>query len=80
MPSARKWALHEVDSHATDASKEPSMLLRIRNMWQFANLFQWIMIFGKAVKIDDNLDIEVRPYLSTPSRTFIMMAPNTQPI
>lgn len=58
MPSARKRALHEVDDNAADTPKEPSMLMRIRNMWQFANLFQWIMIFGKALKIDDNLDIE----------------------
>lgn len=60
MPSARKRALHEVDDNAVDTPKEPTMLMRIRNMWQFANLFQWIMIFGKALKIDDNLDIEVR--------------------
>lgn len=34
---------------------------RIRNMWQFANLFQFILLFGQALKLDDNLDIEVRP-------------------
>ena len=38
---------------------ERSMIERIRNMWEFANLAQWIFIFGKAVKIDENLDIEV---------------------
>lgn len=37
------------------------MLHRIRNMWQFANLFQFILLFGQALKLDDNLDIEVRP-------------------
>lgn len=36
------------------------MLDRIRNMWQFANLFQFIMLFGQALKLDDSLDIEVR--------------------
>jgi len=36
------------------------MIERIRNMWEFANLAQWIYIFGKAVKIDEDLDIEVR--------------------
>lgn len=35
------------------------MLSRIRNMWQFANLFQFIMLFGSALKLDDSLDIEV---------------------
>ncbi|KAJ9157768.1 Reticulocyte-binding protein 2 a [Pleurostoma richardsiae] len=57
MPSARKRTIHEVDGDG-DQPKEPSMLYRLRNMWQFANLFQWIMIFGKALKIDDNIDIE----------------------
>jgi hypothetical protein len=28
-------------------------------MWQFANLYQFICLFGKALKLDDNLDIEV---------------------
>lgn len=41
------------------APAERSMIERIRNMWEFANLAQWIFIFGKAVKIDENLDIEV---------------------
>lgn len=27
-------------------------------MWQFANLSQWIYIFGKAAKIDESIDIE----------------------
>jgi hypothetical protein len=39
--------------------EERSMIERIRNMWEFANLAQWIYIFGKAVKIDEDLDIEV---------------------
>lgn len=38
---------------------EPSLLERIRNMWEFANLVQYIFTFGSAVKIDDNMDIEV---------------------
>ncbi len=32
-------------------------------MWQFANLCQWIYLFGKAVKINDDIDIEVRRLL-----------------
>lgn len=39
--------------------KEQSLTDRLRNSWEFANLAQWIFIFGKAVKIDENLDIEV---------------------
>ena len=38
---------------------EPDMLSRLRNMWEFASLMQYIHLFGKIVKIDDNLDIDV---------------------
>ena len=34
------------------------MLERLRNMWQFANLCQWLLIFGGAVKAD-SYEIEV---------------------
>lgn len=44
---------------APEPPKEPTMLERIRAMWEFANLSQWIFTFGRAVKIDENLDIEV---------------------
>jgi hypothetical protein len=57
MASSRKRGRQEME--AAEASKELSLLERIRNMWQFANLNQWIFIFGRAVKIDENLDIEV---------------------
>jgi hypothetical protein len=33
-------------------------LHRLRNMWEFANLCQWIYLFGKVAKIDDAIDIE----------------------
>lgn len=45
---------------AVEPPREPSLLERIQNMWEFANLAQWIFIFGRAVKIDDKIDIEVR--------------------
>jgi hypothetical protein len=34
-------------------------LTKLRNMWEFASLMQYIFLFGQAVKIDDDLDIEV---------------------
>lgn len=37
------------------------MIHQLRNSFYFANLYQWICIFGKVVKIDDNMDIEVCP-------------------
>ncbi|KAK6067597.1 PHD-finger domain-containing protein [Seiridium cupressi] len=63
MPSTRKRTLRDVESDATasnlDTPKETSLLQRIRNAWQFANLFQWIFLFGKVVKIDENIDIDI---------------------
>jgi hypothetical protein len=63
MVSSRKRGRQNSDAHevvqAAEAQKEPSTLQRIRNMWQFANLAQWLFLFGKAVKIDDDMDIEV---------------------
>lgn len=43
---------------AVEPAREPTLLERIRNMWEFANLAQYIFTFGRAVKIDENLDIE----------------------
>ncbi|KAL8831044.1 MAG: hypothetical protein Q9191_001090 [Dirinaria sp. TL-2023a] len=34
------------------------MLTKLRNTWEFANIMQYIYIFGRAVKIDDDLTIE----------------------
>ncbi len=40
------------------------MLQSIRSMWEFASVMQYIYIFGKVIKIDEEFDIEVRfcPY------------------
>lgn len=40
-------------------SAEPSVLHKLRNMWEFASLMQYIHFFGEAVKIDEDFDIEV---------------------
>lgn len=76
MPSLRKRAYEEVSGDKTETLKndtprkttneQPSMLDRIRNMWQFANLYQWIMLFGKAIKMDDDFDIEVSTRVDCP--------------
>lgn len=49
-----------------DAPTEPAMapetaetLKELRNMWEFASLMQYIFLFGDAVKIDEDFDIEV---------------------
>lgn len=48
----------EPESDSQETPKELTLLQRIRNTWQFANLFQWIYLFGKVVKIDDGIDID----------------------
>ena len=55
MPSQKR------SFQAIDAVPEVGndLLHRIRNMWEFANVCQWIYIFGKAAKIDESLDVEV---------------------
>ena len=47
--------------------KETSLLDRLRNMWEFSNLMQYIFIFGKVVKIDDDFTIEVNAPSSIPT-------------
>ena len=51
----------------TEPATEQSLLDEIRNKWELANLMQYIFIFGKAVKIDEDLTIEVRRFYSVPS-------------
>jgi hypothetical protein len=48
--------------------EEPTTLQKIRSMWEFASLMQYLFFFGKAVKLDD-LDVEVRDQGDTPRHT-----------
>ena len=50
---------------ADAVAEEPTLLSTLRNMWQFSNLAQYIYIFGDVLKIDKDLDIEVRPRRNT---------------
>ena len=56
MP-ARKRGREEMEE--SEPPKETSLLERIRNMWEFAAIMQFIYLFGKALKIDEDFDIEV---------------------
>lgn len=47
------------EMEASEGPKEMSLLERIRNMWEFAATMQFIFLFGKALKIDEDFDIEV---------------------
>ena len=55
--SRRKRGHDEME--ASEPPKETSLLEKLRNMWEFASLNQYIYTFGDAVKIDKDLDIEV---------------------
>ncbi|KAI1755101.1 hypothetical protein F4782DRAFT_433696 [Xylaria castorea] len=60
MVSSRKRALRDIepDEVGQQPSSELDLLQSIRNSWQFANLFQWIYLFGRVVKIDETIDID----------------------
>ena len=53
---SRKRDREEMES--SEHPKEMGLLDRLRNMWQFANLMQYIFIFGRAVKIDEDFTID----------------------
>jgi hypothetical protein len=68
---SRKRARDEVE--AEEPVQEPSTLQRLRNMWQFANLSQYLHLFTEALKFDSDFDIEVP--LTAP--TIYLDAPDT---
>ncbi|KAL9088803.1 MAG: hypothetical protein Q9159_002914 [Coniocarpon cinnabarinum] len=47
------------DARPTTPVEPPSLLKRIRNAWQFACLMQFIQFFGSALKIDNELDVDM---------------------
>ena len=58
--------------------QDEGMLTKLRNMWEFANLMQYIFIFGKAVKIDEDFDIEVGPTDSTSLKDSLRQNPPSE--
>ena len=56
---SRKRNRDEMES--SEPAPESGMIDKLRNTWELANLMQYIYIFGKAVKIDEDLTIEVLP-------------------
>ena len=54
---SRKRNRDEMES--SEPAPESGMIDKLRNTWELANLMQYIYIFGKAVKIDEDLTIEV---------------------
>jgi hypothetical protein len=62
---SRKRVRDEMEAEAP--AKEPTTLNKLRNMWQFANLAQYLALFIEALRIDKDFDIEVR-FRGTPGR------------
>lgn len=58
MPT-RKRVRAEMEAAEPPAPEPTSLLTQIRNKWEFANLMQYIYLFGEAVKIDPEIDAEV---------------------
>ena len=56
---SRKRGREEMEDEAGAPPEESSTLQKIRNMWEFASLMQYIFFFGKAVKIEE-IEVEVR--------------------
>lgn len=59
---SRKRSFQEVENDDAQSPEGPSLLQRIRNMWQLANVVQFLAIFGPASKIEapdmDDLEAE----------------------
>lgn len=53
---------------AEEPAQEPTTLQKLRSMWQFANLAQYLNLFKGALKVDDDFDIEVRTCAHRPPR------------
>ncbi|PYH42099.1 putative PHD finger domain protein [Aspergillus saccharolyticus JOP 1030-1] len=56
---SRKRARSEVDAAPEQQPlEEQGLLQKLRNCWEFANVMQYIAIFGKIMKIDEDFGIE----------------------
>lgn len=58
MP-ARKRIYEEVPTEEDTVPVVSPTLQRLRNMWEFACLMQYIYFFGECIKISQEVDIDV---------------------
>ncbi|KAK5123161.1 hypothetical protein LTR85_003359 [Meristemomyces frigidus] len=61
MPRYKRTAQEaelDVPSEPAVAPEHVETLTKLRNMWEFASLMQYIFLFGHVVKIEEDLDIE----------------------
>lgn len=62
MPRYKRTALEaelDVPGERQVAPEQLETLTKLRNMWEFASLMQYIFLFGHVVKIEEDFDIEV---------------------
>jgi hypothetical protein len=60
MPRKRTRDEMEASEPPAQVSQDTPLIHKIRNMWEFASVMQYIHTFGKAVKLDNDFDIQVR--------------------
>ncbi|KAJ5305016.1 NAD dehydrogenase [Penicillium atrosanguineum] len=58
MGSRKRSRSDAVAATEQQTPEEPGLLQRIRSSWEFASLMQYIAIFGKVMKIDEEFEIE----------------------
>ncbi|XHG01365.1 hypothetical protein AWENTII_004750 [Aspergillus wentii] len=56
--TSRKRTRSDVDAVPKQPSEEPGLLQQLRNCWEFANLMQYIAMFGTVMKIDEDFGID----------------------
>lgn len=55
--------------------EESGLLHRLRNCWEFANLMQYVSMFGNVMRIDEDFSIEVcRRVLSSARGDLVLVA------
>lgn len=59
MGSRKRSRSDAIVAPVQQPTEEPGLLQQIRNSWEFASLMQYIAIFGKIMKIDEDFEIEV---------------------
>ncbi|RMZ92059.1 hypothetical protein DV736_g694, partial [Chaetothyriales sp. CBS 134916] len=58
MPSRKRSHSEMAASDTPQEPKGQSLIAKIRSTWEFAAVMQFIYMFGKVVKIDEDFDIE----------------------
>ncbi|KAJ5564831.1 hypothetical protein N7513_001073 [Penicillium frequentans] len=58
MGSRKRSRSDAIAAPVQQPTEEPGLLQQIRNSWEFASLMQYIAIFGKIMKIDEDFEIE----------------------